>query len=192
MHSLRLTIGFPRSTETGLPTAPAASAPVDPPASKPPVAGDRVPDAGSNPDSERLPDPFSPPPLSPMPVETKPPKESDVRQIKIVYLKNAEATAVQSIVLRYLWSRCDARLDSRTNALILSGSAAKLNEVLALVDKLDTAEPPPLSAEDLQKPALSSVASRERKKGPASRRVEALLEERRLSLSGGTEKIDQQ
>lgn len=180
----------PAAPKLELPTAPAASAPVDPPASKPPVAGDRVPDAGSNPDSERLPDPFSPPPLSPMPVETKPPKESDVRQIKIVYLKNAEATAVQSIVYDIFGADVTPGVDSRTNALILSGSAAKLKEALALVDKLDGVEPAPVGIQEIQKRASSYLAPHELRMGPAERRVGELLEEHRLSRIRGTEKAN--
>ena len=179
---------FPAAPTPELPAAPEASASVDPLTSKPLFADDRAPDSGSNANAERLPDPLSPPPLSPMPVETKPTKESDVREVKIVYLKNSEAKTVQSIVYDIFGADVTPGVDSRTNALILSGPVAKLNEALALVDTLDTADPAPAAIQDLQKPALSSVTSRERKMGPAERRVGELLEEHRLSRTRGTGK----
>ena len=123
-----------------------------------------------------------------MPGETMPPKESDVRQIKIVYLKNAEATAVQSIVYDIFGADVTPGVDRRTNALILSGPAAPLNEALALVDKLDTADPAPTVPQEAQKRGASYMTPHERKMRPAERRVGELLEEHRLSLRGGTEK----
>ena len=180
----------PAAPTPGLPTAPEASAPVDPPASKPPVAGDRVPDADLNPDLERLPDPFETPPSSPILAETKPPKESDVREFKIVYLKNAAAQTVQSIVYDIFGADVTPGVDPRTNSLILSGPAAKLNEVMDLVEALETAEPAPPAIQELRKRASSDMAPRELKMGPAERRVGELLEERQLRLGRDTGKAE--
>lgn len=111
-----------------------------------------------------------------------------VREVKIVYLKNAAAQTVQSIVYDIFGADVTPGVDTRTNSLILSGPVAKLNEALALVDKLDTAEPAPLEIQETQKRASSYMAPREQKTGPAERRVGELLEEHRLSRSRGTGK----
>jgi hypothetical protein len=112
--------------------------------------------------------------------------EVDSPRDRIVYLKNAGAESVQSIVDDIFGADVTTGVDSRTNVVILSGPAAKLHEALALVDKLDTADPAPAEMQETQKRASSYRAPSELKMGPAERRVGELLEERRLSLSSGT------
>ena len=114
--------------------------------------------------------------------------EVDSPRDRIVYLKNAGAESVQSIVDDIFGADVTTGVDSRANVLILSGPAAKLNEALALVDKLDTADPAPAVTQEVQKRASSYLAPHELRMGPAERRVGQLLEEHRLSRSSGTGK----
>ena len=116
--------------------------------------------------------------------------ELDSPRDRIVYLKNAGAESVQSIVDDIFGADVTTGVDSRTNVLILSGPASKLNEALALVDKLDTADPAPVGIQEIQKPASRYLAPRKLKMGPAERRVGELLEEHRLSRSRGTGKAN--
>jgi hypothetical protein len=116
--------------------------------------------------------------------------EVDSPRDRIVYLKNAGAESVQSIVNDIFGADVTTGVDSRINVLILSGPAAKLNEALALVDKLDTVEPAPVGIQEIQKRASSFLAPHEPKMGPAERRVGELLEEHRLSRSRGTGKAN--
>ncbi len=120
--------------------------------------------------------------------------EVDSPRDRIVYLKNAGAESVQSIVDDIFGADVTTGVASRANVLVLSGPAAKLKEALALVDKLDAADPAPVGIREIQKRASSYLAPHELRMGPAERRVGELLEEYRLSLSRGTGKatLDEQ
>jgi thiol-disulfide isomerase/thioredoxin len=179
----------PTAPSDELPNAPEPQPPVDPLTSlEPPVADD--PPAGIVMD---IPEPKITAEEKDVADRVKVIKENnplapevDSPRDRIVYLKNAGAESVQSIVKDIFGADVTTGVDPRTNVLILSGPAAKLNEALALVDKLDGLEPAPLGIQEIQKRASSYLAPHELRMGPAERRVGELLEEHRLSGSRGT------
>ncbi len=174
----------PPAPSDELPDAPEPQPPVDPLTDDPPARIEReIPEPEINAEEKEVADrvkvikdnnPTTP--------------EVDSPRDRIVYLKNAGAESVQSIVDDIFGADVTTGVDSKTNVLILSGPAAKLKEALALVDKLDTVEPAPVGIQEIQKGASSYMAPHEPRMGPAERRVGKLLEERRLSLSRGTER----